>query len=34
MPVLFRLGYIEGYKAGWDFNSGPVYPLGVGGGGP
>jgi hypothetical protein len=30
---LFRLGYIEGYKAGWDFNSGQYNPLGAGGGG-
>ena len=30
---LFRQGYIEGYKAGWDFNSGQYNPLGGGGGG-
>ena len=30
---LFRPGYIEGYKAGWDFNSGQYNPLGGGGGG-
>ncbi|MFZ3211788.1 MAG: hypothetical protein WA188_09745 [Terriglobales bacterium] len=30
---LFRLGYIEGYKAGWDFNSGQYNSLGGGGGG-
>jgi hypothetical protein len=30
---LFRQGYIEGYKAGWDFNSGQYNPLGAGGGG-
>jgi hypothetical protein len=30
---MFRLGYIEGYKAGWDFNSGQYNPLGAGGGG-
>ena len=29
----FRLGYVEGYKAGWDFNSGQYNPLGAGGGG-
>lgn len=26
----FRLGYIEGYKAGWDFNAGMYNPLGPG----
>jgi hypothetical protein len=26
----FRLGYIEGYKAGWDFNAGMYNPLGAG----
>jgi len=26
----FRLGYIAGYKAGWDFNSGLYNPLGAG----
>lgn len=31
--TLFRRGYIEGYKAGWDFNSGQYNPLGAGGGG-
>ncbi len=31
---LFRQGYSEGYKAGWDFNSGQFNPLGAGGGGP
>ena len=31
--IMFRLGYIEGYKAGWDFNSGQYNPLGAGGGG-
>jgi hypothetical protein len=31
--TLFRLGYIEGFKAGWDFNSGQYNPLGAGGGG-
>jgi len=31
--TLFRLGYIEGYKAGWDFNSGQYNSLGGGGGG-
>jgi hypothetical protein len=31
--TLFRHGYIEGYKAGWDFNSGQYNPLGAGGGG-
>jgi hypothetical protein len=30
---LFRQGYIGGYKAGWDFNSGQYNPLGAGGGG-
>jgi len=30
---LFRQGYVEGYKAGWDFNSGQYNPLGGGGGG-
>ncbi len=30
---LYRQGYIEGYKAGWDFNSGQYNPLGAGGGG-
>lgn len=30
---LFRLGYIAGYKEGWDFNSGQYNPLGAGGGG-
>ena len=30
---LFRLGYIAGYKAGWDFNSGQYNSLGGGGGG-
>jgi len=30
---LFRLGYIEGYKAGWDFNAGQYSPF-LGGGGP
>jgi len=30
---MFRLGYVEGYKAGWDFNSGQYNPLGAGGGG-
>jgi hypothetical protein len=29
----FRLGYIDGYKAGWDFNSGQYNPLGAGTGG-
>ncbi len=24
----FRLGYVEGYKAGWDFNAGMYSPLG------
>lgn len=24
----FRLGYVEGYKAGWDFNVGMYSPLG------
>ncbi len=27
---LFRLGYIAGYKDGWDFNSGQYNPLGAG----
>ncbi|HYB76812.1 MAG TPA: hypothetical protein VEE85_01305 [Candidatus Bathyarchaeia archaeon] len=27
---LFRCGYIAGYKAGWDFNSGLYNPLGAG----
>jgi hypothetical protein len=31
---LFRQGYIEGYKAGWGFNSGQYTPFGAGGGGP
>jgi hypothetical protein len=31
--TLFRQGYIDGYKAGWDFNSGQYNPLGAGGGG-
>jgi len=31
--TLFRLGYIEGYKAGWDFNAGQYNSLGGGGGG-
>jgi len=26
----FRLGYIAGYKAGWDFNAGRYIPLGAG----
>ncbi|MFZ3211790.1 MAG: hypothetical protein WA188_09755 [Terriglobales bacterium] len=26
----FRLGYIAGYKAGWDFNAGLYNPLGAG----
>ena len=26
----FRLGYINGYKAGWDFNAGMYSPLGGG----
>lgn len=30
---LFRLGYIEGYKAGWDFNAGKYNPMGGVGGG-
>ena len=30
---LFRQGYVEGYKAGWDFNSGQYNPLGAGAGG-
>ncbi len=30
---LFRQGYIEGYKAGWDFNAGQYNPLGGPGGG-
>lgn len=30
---MFRQGYIEGYKAGWDFNSGQYNPLGAGSGG-
>ena len=30
---LFRLGYIVGYKAGWDFNAGQYNPLGGGGNG-
>ncbi len=28
----FRRGYVEGYKAGWDFNAGQYSPLGTGGG--
>ncbi len=28
----FRRGYIEGYKAGWDYNAGQYSPLGTGGG--
>ncbi len=31
---LFRLGYIAGYKDGWDFNSGYYTPLGAGDGAP
>jgi len=31
---LFRLGYIAGYKDGWDFNAGQYPPFGAGGGGP
>jgi hypothetical protein len=31
--TLFRQGYIDGYKAGWDFNSGQYNPLGAGSGG-
>ena len=27
---LFRQGYVAGYKAGWDFNSGQYNPLGAG----
>ena len=27
---LFRQGFIEGYKAGWDFNSGQYNPMGAG----
>jgi hypothetical protein len=30
--MTFRRGYVEGYKAGWDFNSGQYNPLGGGGG--
>jgi len=30
---LFRMGYIAGYKAGWDFNAGQYNSLGGGGGG-
>jgi hypothetical protein len=26
----FRLGYVDGYKAGWDFNAGMYSPLGGG----
>lgn len=26
----FRLGYIAGYKSGWDFNAGRYSPLGAG----
>jgi len=26
----FRLGYIAGYKAGWDFNAGLYNPMGAG----
>jgi len=26
----FRAGYIDGYKAGWDFNAGAYSPLGGG----
>jgi len=26
----FRLGYIDGYKAGWDFNAGQYTPMGSG----
>ena len=26
----FRLGYIAGYKAGWDFNAGRYNPMGAG----
>ena len=31
---VFRLGYVAGYKAGWDFNAGQYCALGCGGGGP
>jgi len=31
---LFRLGYVKGYKAGWDFNAGMYSCFGAGGGGP
>lgn len=32
---LFRLGYVAGYKAGWDFNAGQyTSSFGPGGGGP
>lgn len=31
---LFRLGYVAGYKAGWDFNAGQYCSLGCGAGGP
>ena len=31
---LFRLGYVDGYKDGWDFNAGQYTPFGAGGGGP
>jgi hypothetical protein len=28
--TMFRLGYIAGYKSGWDFNAGRYSPLGAG----
>ncbi len=31
---LFRLGYVAGYKSGWDFNAGQYCAVGCGGGGP
>ncbi len=31
---LFRLGYVAGYKDGWDFNVGRYPPLGSSDGGP
>jgi hypothetical protein len=31
---LFRLGYIAGYKAGWDYNVGQYCSFGCAGGGP
>lgn len=31
---LFRLGYIDGYRDGWNYNAGYYCPFGCAGGGP